>query len=66
MAVFNRVIWMVIFLIGTGVFAWLEWQGDDGSPMAWFLLTSLWSALCGISYTVIHWFIAERTPRNSC
>lgn len=66
MAVFNRVIWMVIFLLGTGIFAWLEWRGGDGSTMAWFMLTSLWSAVCGISYTVIHWFIVERTPRDSC
>lgn len=66
MEAFNRMTWIVIFLLGAGVFAWLEWQGNGGSAIAWFLLTSLWSALCGIGYTVFHWFIVEKTDRNSC
>jgi hypothetical protein len=60
MADFNRVSWMVIFLLGAGIFVWLEWQGGGGSTMVWFLLASLWSAVCGISYTVLDWFIERK------
>lgn len=57
---FNRVLWMVLFLVGTAIFAWLELQDTGGNTMVFFLLTSLWSAVCGIGYTVMHWFIARR------
>ena len=53
----NRVAWGVIFFLGATIFLWMEWQDDSGSPMAWFLLTSLWSAVCGIGYSVVHWLI---------
>lgn len=56
---FNRVLWMVLFLLGTAVFAWLELKDNGGNTMVFFLLTSLWSAVCGIGYTVLHWFIAR-------
>ncbi len=65
MEVFNRTIWIVIFFLGAAVVVWLEWQSDDGSSMVGFMLTSLWSAVCGICYTVIHWFIVEREHGNS-
>jgi len=58
----NRLVWMVLFLLGTALFAWWEWHDNSGSQMAWFMLTSLWSAVCGIGYTVIHWFVSDRTP----
>jgi len=61
----NRLAWMVLFLLGTALFAWWEWQDNNGSQMAWFMLTSLWSAGCGIGYTVIHWFVSDRTPGRS-
>lgn len=63
MAVFIRGVWMAIFLLGTGIFTWLD---NGSSAMAWFLLTSVWSAVCGISYTVFHWFFVERISNNSC
>lgn len=63
---FNRVFWMLIFLLGAGLIILLEWQGEAGSAMLWFMLTSLWSAICGISYTVIQWFIVEKKHRDSC
>ena len=51
-------------MLGTAAFAWLEWRGSELSAMAWFLVTSLWSAICGIGYTVMHWFKVERVPRR--
>lgn len=65
MAVFIRVTWMAIFLLGTATFAWLELRSNSGSAMVWFMLTGLWSAICGIAYTVHHWFIVDRTARNT-
>ena len=60
-----RIAWMAIFLLGVAIFAWLEWRGSEPSAMAWFLLTSLWSAISGIGYTVMHWYLVERVPRQS-
>ena len=53
----NRVVWGALFFLGVAIFLWMEWQGEGLSPMGWFLLTSLWSAVCGIGYSVVHWFI---------
>lgn len=64
MAAVIRVAWMVIFVLGTAAFAWLDWRGSVLSAMAWFLLTGLWSAICGIGYTLMHWFKVERVPRR--
>ena len=64
MAEINRVAWMVIFLLGTAVFAWMEWHSSSNSAMVWFMLTSMWSAVCGIGYTVLHWFITNSTSRG--
>lgn len=64
MAVVIRIMWMAIFMFGAAAFAWLEWRGSELSAMAWFLLTGLWSAICGIGYTLMHWFKVERTPRR--
>ena len=60
MAEFNRIFWMVVFLLGVAVFGWMEWQDSSGSQVAWFMLTSLWSAVCAIAYTVIHWLLVDR------
>ena len=57
MADINRVAWGVVFFLGTAIFLWIEWQNDSLSAMGWFLLTSLWSAVCGIGYTVVHWLL---------
>jgi hypothetical protein len=63
MAVVIRVAWMAIFLLGTAALAWLEWRSSEPSTMAWFLFTGVWSAVCGIGYTVMHWFKLDRTSR---
>ena len=65
MAVFIRVSWMAIFLLGTAFLAWFELRSDSGSAMVWFMFTGLWSAVCGIGYTVHHWLVVERAVRDS-
>lgn len=56
---YNRITWILLFFLGTAVFSWNEWQDDTNSFMGWFLLTSIWSAACGISYTVVDWFLQK-------
>jgi hypothetical protein len=61
--VLNRVVWIVLFLAVSGTLAWLEWGSEAGSAMGWFLATSLWSALCGIGFTVSEWWIGSRDSK---
>ncbi len=56
----NRIAWMVIFLGGAAWLGWLGWRDGSGNTTGWFLFTSLWSAVCGIGYTLAHWFIGRR------
>lgn len=56
----NRYIWMVLFLAGAALFAWLEWSSDHPSSMGWFLLTSIWSAASGIGFTVCSWWLQRQ------
>jgi predicted membrane protein len=60
MAEINRIFWMLVFLLGAAVFGWLSWQDNSSSTIAWFMLTSLWSAVCAIAYTVLHWFLVDK------
>ena len=60
MADINRIIWMIVFLLGMIAFGWQEWHDNSGSKIAWFLMTSIWSAVCAIAYTVLHWFLVEK------
>ncbi len=53
----NRYLWMAIFFLGLLASIWLEWLADTASPMAWFLLTGVWSAVCGIGFTVSNVFV---------
>lgn len=64
MAVVIRAAWMASFLLGAAAFAWLEWRSGEPSSMVWFLLTGLWSAVCGVGYTLMHWMMVERTARR--
>lgn len=65
MADINRIVWMVLFLLGVVVFAWITWQDGSSSQMAWFILTSLWSAVCAIGYSILHWFIVDRKTESN-
>lgn len=60
-----RIAWMAIFLLGAAILGWLEWRSSEPSAMAWFLLSGLWSAISGIGYTVMHWYLVERVARQS-
>jgi len=60
MAEINRIFWMIVFLLGVVLFGWLAWQDSSDSKVAWFMLTSLWSAICAIAYTVLHWFLVDK------
>lgn len=55
MAQINRVFWIILFLSGCLYFALLEWSEDANQSLGWFLLTSLWSAFCGIGFTIFDW-----------
>ncbi len=56
----NRYGWMVIFFIGIFVAIWLEWQSETASPVMWFLVTGVWSAICGIGFTVMNVFVKTK------
>ena len=64
-AVVVRVAWMVIFLVGAAASAWLEWTSAAPSAIAWFLISGVWSAVCGIGYTVLHWFAVDQASRGT-
>jgi len=53
----NRIIWIFIFLAGSAYMAMLEWNEEQHRALGWFLFTSLWSAFCGIGFTIIDWLI---------
>lgn len=61
----NRFVWMLIFLGGTALFAWIESDSEDGLAMAFFLETSIWSAVCGIGFTACHWFVHRAEAKRS-
>ncbi|MDH5394200.1 MAG: hypothetical protein OEY11_13520 [Gammaproteobacteria bacterium] len=56
----NRLAWIVIFFIGTVFFSFSKLDDATDSFMGWFLLTSFWSAVCGIGYTVMDWMIEKK------
>ena len=53
----NRYIWMGIFFVGVAIFTWLEVQGETASPVVLFLITGVWSAVCGIGFSVMNSFV---------
>jgi len=56
---YNRALWIVIFILGTVIFTIMEWQSEVLTVMAWFLLTSFWSAACAIAYTITDWLLTR-------
>ena len=56
----NRYIWMAIFFAGIFSSIWLEWQTETASPVMWFLITGVWSAVCGIGFTVMNVFVKTK------
>ena len=56
----NRIAWMLLFLSVSAALAWGEWRSNGGSGVGWFLAVSLWSAVCGIGYSVGDWLLRGR------
>ncbi len=56
----NRIIWIIIFLSGVAYMAMLEWESDQQVAVGWFLFTGLWSAFCGIGFTIFDWLMGFR------
>ena len=61
----NRYLWMLIFFAGIAISILLEWLATTTSPMVWFLLTGVWSAVCGIGFTVTNTFIDNPLTRKT-
>jgi len=58
--VLNRILWMLIFIAGSIVFAY--WDNSDLTNLniGWFLSTSIWSAVVGIGYSITDWLLRHR------
>lgn len=57
----NRYLWMAIFFLGVLASAWLAWLANTASPMVWFLVTGVWSAVCGIGFTVSNSLVRSKS-----
>lgn len=55
----NRLVWMGIFLAVAGLIAWREYDAEWMPMMGWFLAAGVWSAACGIGYSVSDWIVRE-------
>ena len=56
----NRLVWMALFVCVSAVFIWMEWRSEDLSVAAWFLAAGMWSAVCGVGYSVCDWFFQDK------
>ena len=61
----NRLVWTIIFFSAACVLAVMEWQERELPLMGWFLAAGLWSAICGIGYTVCDWLVQGSSTSNS-
>ena len=64
-AIVVRIAWMAIFFLGAGASAWIEWTSEAPSAMAWFLISGVWSAACGVGYTLMHWYAVDQASRGT-
>lgn len=55
----NRALWIVLFVAVSAWLGWLEWRSGSGTAVGWFFVTSLWSAVCGVGYTLCDWWLAR-------
>jgi hypothetical protein len=55
----NRLVWMGIFIAVAAAIAWMEIQSDRLPMIGWFLAAGIWSAVCGIGYSVCDWIVRE-------
>jgi hypothetical protein len=53
----NWLIWSVTFFFGALLFALIEWHSTSAGAIGWFISVSLWSAFCGIGFTIVEWIL---------
>ncbi len=53
---FLRGVWIGLFLFGILGVIGVAWAEKQPSPMFWFLLGGVWSAVCGIGFTITKWW----------
>ena len=56
----NRAFWSLLFILGSVTFAFWEYESASNIGIGWFLITSFWSALCAIAYSIIEWIIHQK------
>lgn len=53
MLLINRIVWIGVFIAGSLLLIIFDWMDQQqGNVIGWFLLTSVWSAVCGIGFSV--------------
>ncbi|MDH5191628.1 MAG: hypothetical protein OEW89_10325 [Gammaproteobacteria bacterium] len=53
----HRIIWMIVFFAGAILLLVTEWNDQSANAVGWFLATGIWSAICGIGFSVGEWFM---------
>jgi hypothetical protein len=61
----NRLVWMIIFFLVACALAIMEWQERELPLMGWFLAAGVWSAICGIGYSVCDWLLQAGSKSSS-
>ena len=56
----NRLVWMAIFLLVAAYFAWMKLGGEPLTMVGWFIAAGVWSAICGIGYSICDWLIPDQ------
>ena len=56
----NRIIWGGIFISGSLLWTYLEYSHNGHIGLGWFLITSIWSAVCAIAYSLTEWLIHQK------
>ncbi|MES0326593.1 MAG: hypothetical protein ABUK13_00235 [Gammaproteobacteria bacterium] len=57
----NRAVWSLLFLVGSALLAFWEYENSSNVGIGWFLITSIWSAVCAIAYSIIEWIIHQKS-----
>jgi len=53
----NRLMWIIVFFSGSFFLIYLEWNAQQSHTVGWFIFASIWSAVCGIGFTLCDWII---------
>ncbi len=55
----NWLFWSGLFVLGSVLAIWLEWQALETHPLFGFIGVSLWSGLCAIGYSLTDWLLRK-------